>query len=204
MGQGRRSSQSSLQSQPINTEQVALPTKASPSGSTVNLKAKMSLLNGVTVIVGSIIGSGIFVRPKGVLEQTESVGLALVIWFLCGVFSMIGAYCYAELGTAIVKSGADYAYMFEAFGPFIAFLRLWVECMIIRPCSQAIVALTFAYYVMDPLFPDCEQPESAKRLLAIICIGEYHSLLVRPVFRGPARPDAHGLGTQACSLFRVR
>ena len=137
----------------------------------VNLKPKMSLLNGTTVIIGSIIGSGIFVSPKGVLEQTGSVGFSLVIWLLCGVFSMIGAYCYAELGTAIVKSGADYAYMYEAFGPFVAFLRLWVECMIIRPCSQAIVALTFAYYVMEPMFPGCAQPDSALVMLAVVCIG---------------------------------
>jgi amino acid transporter len=136
----------------------------------VNLKPKITLVNGITVIVGSIIGSGIFVSPRGVLEQTGSVGLALIVWVLCGLFSMVGAYCYAELGTAIVRSGADYAYIFEAFGPFLAFLRLWVECMIVRPCSQAIVALTFAYYVIEPLFPDCEQPDSAVRLLAAICI----------------------------------
>lgn len=152
--------------------------KASPASSNasstgqdeVKLQQKISLLNGVTVIVGSIIGSGIFVSPKGVLEGCGSVGLSIIVWIACGLFSMVGAYCYAELGTSITRSGADYAYIFEAFGPFLAFLRLWVECMIVRPCSQAIVAMTFSYYIIEPLFPNCEQPDNAIRLLATVCI----------------------------------
>lgn len=139
-------------------------------GEGVGLQQRLGLVNGVTVIVGSIIGSGIFVSPKGVLQGCGSVGMSLIVWLLSGVYSMIGAYCYAELGTAIVRSGADYAYIFEAFGPFLAFIRLWVECMIVRPCSQAIVALTFSAYVIEPLFPDCEKPQIAVTFLAIICI----------------------------------
>lgn len=136
----------------------------------ITLKPKMSLLNGVTVIVGSIIGSGIFVSPTGVLMNTGSVNAALIVWIISGVFSMVGAYCYAELGTMIRKSGADYAYIMETFGPFMAFIRLWIECMIVRPCSQAIVALTFSVYVMKPFFPDCQPPDDAARLLAVCCI----------------------------------
>jgi len=144
----------------------------------VKLKPKITLVNGITVIVGSIIGSGIFVSPKGVLQEVNSVGLSLIIWLACGLFSMIGAYCYTELGTAIVRSGADYAYIFEAFGPFPAFLRLWVECMIVRPCSAAVVALTFANYVIEPLFPTCPQPQVAVQLLAALAICKSHHLCI--------------------------
>ncbi|CAG9569180.1 unnamed protein product [Danaus chrysippus] len=134
------------------------------------LEAKMSLLNGITVIVGSIIGSGIFVSPTGVLKYTGSVNASLIVWVASGVFSMVGAYCYAELGTMIRLSGADYAYIMETFGPFAAFMRLWIECMIVRPCSMAIVALTFSTYVLKPIFPECSPPEDATRLLAACCI----------------------------------
>lgn len=143
---------------------------AGQGGGDVTLKAKMSLLNGCTVIVGSIIGSGIFVSPTGVIQQTGSVNLALIVWTVSGLFSMVGAYCYAELGTMITRSGADYAYIMETFGPFMAFIRLWIECMIVRPCSQAIVALTFSVYVMKPFFPDCEPPGDSARMLAVCCI----------------------------------
>lgn len=71
----------------------------------IYLKPKMSLLNGITVIVGSIIGSGIFITQKGVLTNTGSVNLSILIWIISGVFSLIGAYCYAELGCMITKTG---------------------------------------------------------------------------------------------------
>jgi len=90
----------------------------------VKLKSEMTLMNGCTVIIGCIIGSGIFVSPTGVLQSTGSVNLSIVVWILCGLFTMIGAYCYAELGCMIKKSGADYAYIFTSFGPLAAFIRL--------------------------------------------------------------------------------
>ncbi|XP_053668677.1 Y+L amino acid transporter 2 [Anopheles marshallii] len=143
---------------------------AGGDGGDIVLKPKMTLVNGITVIVGSIIGSGIFVSPTGVLINTGSVNMSLIVWIISGLFSMVGAYCYAELGTMIKKSGADYAYIMETFGPFLAFIRLWIECMIVRPCSQAIVALTFSVYVLKPFFPECQPPEDAARLLAVCCI----------------------------------
>lgn len=136
----------------------------------VRLKPKMTLLNGCTVIVGSIIGSGIFVAPKGVLINTGSVGLSITIWVLSGLYSLVGAFCFAELGCMIPKSGADYAYIMTSFGPFLAFIRLWIECMIVRPTSQAIVAMTFALYALRPIYPDCEPPMESVKLLAVVCI----------------------------------
>ena len=69
----------------------------------VGLKASIGLVQGCTIIVGSIIGSGIFIAPGGVLKQTGSVNMSLMIWIASGLYSMVGAYCYAELGLLIRK-----------------------------------------------------------------------------------------------------
>ncbi|CAL4148704.1 unnamed protein product, partial [Meganyctiphanes norvegica] len=134
------------------------------------LKPKLTLINGITICVGSIIGSGIFIAPGGVLVNTGSVNMAMLVWIISGLFSMIGSYCYAELGCMISKPGGDYAYVHMTFGPFIGFMRLWIECIVVRPCTCTIVALTFSVYVMQPFFPYCENPQSAARCLAAICI----------------------------------
>lgn len=92
------------------------------------------------------------------------------MWAISGIFSAGGALCYAELGTIILRSGGDYAYILEAFGPLPAFLTLWVITLIIKPASQAVVALTFATYTLQPIFGDCPVPYVAVRLLASCCL----------------------------------
>ncbi|CAJ0961467.1 unnamed protein product [Ranitomeya imitator] len=120
--------------------------------------------------IRNIIGSGIFVSPKGVLENAGSVGMALIVWIVTGVITAVGALCYAELGVTIPKSGGDYSYVKDIFGGLAGFLRLWIAVLVIYPTNQAVIALTFSNYVLQPLFPTCFAPESGLRLLAAVCL----------------------------------
>merc|ERR1719312_1872460 len=96
--------------------------------------------------------------------------MSLMIWIASGLYSMVGAYCYAELGLLIRKPGGDYTYILDSLGPFIGFIRLWAECLIVRPCTITIVALTFAKYSVKLIFPECEPPDDSVRILAAVCI----------------------------------
>ncbi|KAG0715213.1 Large neutral amino acids transporter small subunit 2 [Chionoecetes opilio] len=141
--------------------------------SRVGLKKELGLVNCVGIIVGNIIGTGIFVSPRAVLQYSGSVGMSLIVWVLSGVMCIVGAFCYAELGTMIPKSGGNYTYLYEAYGSFPAFMYLFYMVTISIPSGRAVAALTFANYVLQPFFPDGQQPpDYALRLIGIALIGE--------------------------------
>ncbi|XP_071900061.1 asc-type amino acid transporter 1 isoform X3 [Anas platyrhynchos] len=136
----------------------------------VALQKEIGLGSACAIIIGNIIGSGIFISPKGVLEHTGSVGLALIIWVLGGGVAALGSLCYAELGVTIPKSGGDYSYVTEIFGGLAGFLLLWSAVLIMYPTSLAVIALTFSNYVLQPVFPNCIPPYNASRILSMVCL----------------------------------
>ncbi|KAL7886326.1 hypothetical protein AOLI_G00066210 [Acnodon oligacanthus] len=136
----------------------------------VELRKKVTLLRGISVIIGIIIGAGIFISPKGILQNSGSVGMSLVVWVACGVLSLFGALSYAELGTSIKKSGGHYTYILEAFGPQVAFMQLWVDIIAIRPAGMAVISLAFARYILEPIFMPCGVPHLAIKLTTAVGI----------------------------------
>ena len=138
----------------------------------IELKKNLSLLNGVGLIVGTIIGAGIFISPAGVLGNTGSVGLSMCIWFACGIIASVGALCYCELGTSFPKAGGEYHYLSAAFGPIPAYLFSWTAVLVIKPSAIASVSIVFGSYVTKPFYPDCDPPIHLVKLLGFCCIGE--------------------------------
>uniref|UniRef100_A0A3B5AQ52 b(0,+)-type amino acid transporter 1 n=1 Tax=Stegastes partitus TaxID=144197 RepID=A0A3B5AQ52_9TELE len=149
--------------------------KESQNGSTAhkehtNHKETVGLLSGISLIVGTMIGSGIFISPKSVLLYSGAVGPCLLIWAACGVLATMGALCYAELGTMITKSGAEYSYLMEAFGPLVAYLYSWTTVMVLKPSSFAIITLSFAEYASASFYPGCTPPPLVVKCLAAAAI----------------------------------
>uniref|UniRef100_A0A8D0VBK7 b(0,+)-type amino acid transporter 1 n=1 Tax=Sus scrofa TaxID=9823 RepID=A0A8D0VBK7_PIG len=149
---------------------------------TTNLQKELGLFSGICIIVGTIIGSGIFISPKSVLSNTEAVGPCLIIWAACGILATLGALCFAELGTMITKSGGEYPYLMEAFGPIPAYLFSWTSLFVIKPSSFAIICLSFSEYVSSPFYAGCSPPQVVVKFLAaaaILVITMVNALSVR-------------------------
>lgn len=133
------------------------------------LERSMGLWTGVSIIIGNVIGGGIFVSPVGVFKEVGSPAASLMVWAMCGILCLTGAFCYAELGLTIPTSGGDYIYVLKCFGPLLAFLRLWIAILVIYPVQQTIMAWVFGQYIVYPFFDGCKGPE--QELVAKILTG---------------------------------
>jgi len=117
------------------------------------LRRSLGFTDLMLITIGTVIGSGIYLVPSGVLRQTGGhTGLAFTVWAVAGFLSLLGALTYAELGAMKPEAGGLYAYLRDAFGPLPAFLYGWASFLVISSGSIAALAVAFANY-LSPLLP---------------------------------------------------
>lgn len=118
-----------------------------PSGS--RLAAKLGLFDATMIVMGGIIGSGIFINPYVVAQQVYTPALILGAWIIGGMIALGGAFIWAELAAVMPRVGGQYAYLREAYHPAVAFLYGWVLLLVIQTGGMAAVAVTFAKYFVE-------------------------------------------------------
>lgn len=115
----------------------------------VTYARRVGLFSGTMMVVGGIIGAGIFLNPAVVAARVRSVPLILAVWLAGAVVAVLGAFIFGELGARRPEAGGGYAYLREAYGPLPAFLQAWTLLLVISSGAIAAVALTFATYAVS-------------------------------------------------------
>src|SRR3954452_2512071 len=106
----------------------------------------LGLFDSTMVVVGSMVGSGIFIVSGGISKQVGSPGWLLVVWIVTGLLTVVGALSYGELAAMMPKAGGQYVYLREAFSPMWGFLYGWTLFLVIQTGTIAAVAVGFARY----------------------------------------------------------
>jgi len=114
----------------------------------MGLKRELNLFDATMVVVGGIIGTGIFVNPYIVARALDSTPLVLGAWFAGGVVAIIGALAYAELGQQQPQAGGPYVYLRDAWHPMAGFMYGWAQLLMIEAGGMAAVALNFSRYTL--------------------------------------------------------
>ena len=127
---------------PNDTQSIAAETASGP-------RRQLSLLDSTCIIVGSIIGSGIYELTPLIASIVSSPGMLLGVWLSGGVVAFAGALCYAELATAYPRSGGDYVFLSRAYGSRFAFLFAWAEFWIVRPGNIGMISYVFGRYAQQ-------------------------------------------------------
>lgn len=130
----------------------ASTTAGGPNGGlgarSLEKRKTLTYLNGLSLIVGLIIGSGIFSSPSQVSSKVGSAGAALVVWLVAGILAWTGAASYAELGGAIPLNGGSQVYLAKTFGELAGFMFTWVAVLVLKPGSAAIIAIIMGEYLV--------------------------------------------------------
>src|SRR2546429_8634299 len=117
-----------------------------------DLARVLKLSDLLLIVIGTVIGSGIFLVPGNVLNSAHGdVGVALLIWALGGVLSLLGALSFGELGAMEPEAGGIYVYLRQAYGPLVAFLCGWAMFFVIGSGSIATLAVAFGPRHLPPL-----------------------------------------------------
>jgi len=112
----------------------------------MSFRRALGPFDATMIVIGAIIGSGIFINPYLVARQLDSTGLVLLAWAAGGAIALAGAFAYAELGQRLPRAGGQYAYLSEAWHPLVGFLYGWALLFMIETGAIAAVAITFAEY----------------------------------------------------------
>jgi APA family basic amino acid/polyamine antiporter len=118
----------------------------SPKSEPAGYARRVGLFSGVMMVIGGIIGSGIFRNPQVVAQRVHTPGLTLGTWVLGGAIALIGAFVYGELGARFPRAGGGYVYIRDAYGTLPAFLYAWALLLMVATGAIAAVAVTFANY----------------------------------------------------------
>lgn len=130
-----------------------MSTETSSPPRTNTLPRVLGPIEALSVIVGSVIGSGIFIVPAKVAREIPAMGPILAAWVIGGIFSLCGALTLAELGAMLPHAGGPYVFLRAAYGPIPAFLFGWTEFLVIRAGSMATLAAAFALYTSQLIPP---------------------------------------------------
>jgi len=112
-------------------------------------RRQLGLFDATMIVMGGIVGSGIFRNPSVVAHQVHTPFLILGVWVLGGMLAMCGAFIWAELATRLPEAGGQYAYLREAYHPAVAFVYGWVLLLVTQTGGMAAVAITFAAYFRE-------------------------------------------------------
>lgn len=116
---------------------------------TAKQTARLSIFDGIMMLVGIVIGIGIFKTPSIVAANSDSGATFIGLWVLGGFVALVGALCYAELGSSHASSGGEYHFLSKAYGEKLGMLFGWARCTIIQPGAIAAVAFVYGEYISE-------------------------------------------------------